>query len=187
MEVSVSGRHTTVSEKLRNQTVEKIGRLDRYLGGMDRAEVHFWEEKNARSDAREYCEVTLEGHGHHVRCKVHAQDGYTAIDLAVDKLERQLRKLKTKIERRRHSRDKPEIEAQLVPESLLHDNGQSPDPVYQIVKTKRFELTSMEPQEAALQMDLLNHDFYLFTNAETDKSAMVYRRDDGDVGLIDVD
>lgn len=186
MEVSVSGRHTTVSEKLRNQTVEKIGRLDRYLGGMNRAEVHFWEEKNAKSDAREYCEVTMEGHGHHVRCKVHAADGYTAVDLAVDKLERQLRKLKTKIERRRQGRERLEIEPELVPDSLL-GNGEPSDAVYQIVKSKRFELTAMEPQEAALQMDLLNHDFYVFTNTDTNKSAIVYRRGDGDIGLIDVD
>jgi putative sigma-54 modulation protein len=186
MEVSVSGRHTTISEKLRAQAEEKIGRLDRYLGGMDRAEVHFWEEKNASVDSREYCEVTLEGHGHHVRCKVHAPDGFTAIDLAVDKLERQLRKLKTKMERRRHSRERPAIDTELVPENLL-DGGQAEgEPLYRIVKSKRFELTSMGPQEAALQMDLLNHDFYVFTNAETEKSAVVYRRDDGDIGLIDV-
>ncbi|MDH3679796.1 MAG: ribosome-associated translation inhibitor RaiA [Acidimicrobiia bacterium] len=186
MEVSVSGRHTTVSETLRSQAVDKIGRLDKYLGGMDRAEVHFWEEKNARSDRREFCEVTIEGHGHHIRCKVSASDGFTAIDLAVDKLERQIRKLKTKVERRRRSRARPDIEPELVPESLLA-GGDDHEPVYKIVKTKRFDLTAMEAQEAALQMDLLNHDFYVFTNADTGKSAVVYRRDDGDIGLIDVD
>lgn len=188
MEVSVSGRHTTVSETLRRRAVEKIGRLDKYLAGMDRAEVHFWEEKNARTDAREYCEVTLEGHGHHIRCKVHAADGFTAVDLAVDKLERQMRKLKTKVERRRKSRVRPEIDPDLVPDSLLGNGTDSePDLVYRIVKTKRFDLTPMSAHEAALQMDLLNHDFYVFTNTETGNSAVVYRRDDGDVGLIDVD
>jgi len=185
MDVSVSGRHTTVSEKLRNQAVEKVGRLDKYLG-MERAEVHFWEEKNARVDLREYCEVTMEGHGHHVRAKVAAPDGFTAVDLVVDKLERQLRKLKTKVERRRQSRVKPEVGPGLVPDSLLHEDTE-PDPIYNIVKSKRFDLTAMEPSEAALQMDLLNHDFYVFTNSETEKSALVYRRDDGDIGLIDVD
>lgn len=184
MEVSVSGRHTTVSETLRSQAVDKIGRLDKYLAGMERAEVHFWEEKNAHSASREYCEVTMEGHGHHIRCKVSAPDGFTAIDLAVDKLERQMRKLKTKVERRRRSRTRPEIEPELVPDSLIPTDEQ-PEPVYRIVKSKRFELTPMEPHEAALQMDLLNHDFYVFTNAETDNSAVVYRRSDGDIGLID--
>lgn len=185
MDVSVSGRHTTVSETLKRQAVDKIGRLDKYLAGMDRAEVHFWEEKNARTEYREFCEVTMEGHGHHIRCKVSAADGFTAVDLAVDKLERQLRKLKTKLEKRRKSRVRPTIEPDLVPESLLPVDDHA-EPVYRIVKSKRFDLTAMEPQEAALQMDLLNHDFYVFTNSETDKSAVVYRRDDGDIGLIDV-
>lgn len=187
MEITVSGRHTTVSESLRRQAQEKIGRLDKYLGGMDRAEVHFWEEKNPRIDNKEICEVTMEGHGHHVRCKVSAPDGFTAVDLAVDKLERQLRKLKTKVQKRTHKRERPDLEPELVPESLL-DNGEAiQEPVYSIVKTKRFDIGAMEATEAALQMDLLNHDFYVFRNAETGNAAVVYRRDDGDIGLIDVD
>ncbi len=186
MEITVSGRHTTVSESLRRQAEEKIGRLDKYLAGMDRAEVHFWEEKNPRIDDKEICEVTLEGHGHHVRCKVSAPDGFTAIDLAVDKLERQLRKLKTKVQKRTKSREKPSIDTELVPESLLADDDQ-PTAVYNIVKTKRFDVSAMDPQEAALQMDLLNHDFYVFQNSETENSAVVYRRADGDIGLIDVE
>lgn len=187
MDVTVSGRHTTVSEALRRQAEEKIGRLDKYLGGMDRAEVHFWEEKNPRIDEREICEVTMEGHGHHVRCKVAATDGFTAIDLAVDKLERQLRKLKTKVQKRTHSREKVEIDPALVPDSLLDAGEETREPVYNIVKTKRFNVTDMDPTAAALQMDLLNHDFYVFRNADTGQAAVVYRRDDGDVGLIDVD
>jgi putative sigma-54 modulation protein len=187
MEITVSGRHTTVSESLRRQAEEKIGRLDRYLGGMDRAEVHFWEEKNPRIEKRELCEVTMEGHGHHVRCKVSAPDGFTAIDMAVDKLERQLRKLKTKVQKRTHARDKVAIEPDLVPETLLTNGDDHPEPIYKIVKTKRFDITAMDAGEAALQMDLLNHDFYVFRNAETGAAAVVYRRDDGDIGLIDVD
>lgn len=188
MEITVSGRHTTVSESLRRQAQEKIGRLDKYLGGMDRAEVHFWEEKNPRIDNKEICEVTMEGHGHHVRCKVSAPDGFTAIDLAVDKLERQLRKLKTKVQKRTHKRERPDLDPELVPESLL-SNGDTAtlEPVYSIVKTKRFDIGAMEASEAALQMDLLNHDFYVFRNADTGNAAVVYRRDDGDIGLIDVD
>lgn len=186
MEITVSGRHTTVSESLRRQAHEKIGRLDKYLAGMDRAEVHFWEEKNPRIDNKEICEVTMEGHGHHIRCKVSAPDGFTAIDLAVEKLERQLRKLKTKVQKRNRNRERPAIDTELVPDSLLPDDDQ-PISVYNIVKTKRFDVAAMDPQEAALQMDLLNHDFYVFQNADTEKSAVVYRREDGNIGLIDVE
>ncbi|MFV0258643.1 MAG: ribosome hibernation-promoting factor, HPF/YfiA family [Acidimicrobiales bacterium] len=197
MDVSVSGRHMTVSDRLRTQTEEKIGRLDRYLG-MERAEVHFWEERNARRVEREFCEVTLVGHGHHVRAKVAAADGYTAIDLAVDKLERQLRKLKTKLDRSR-TRDRPHLGEDLVPDHLVREaaglvpadgpqaEASAPEPIYRIVKSKRFELTLLHPQEAALKMDLLNHDFFVFTNAETERAAVLYRRDDGHMGLIDAE
>jgi len=186
MEVTVSGRHTTVSESLRNRAEEKIGRLGKYLDGMDRAEVHFWEEKNQRIRDKEFCEVTMEGHGHHIRCKVSAPDGFTAIDLAVDKLERQIRKLKTKVRKRYQGRDRPQIEPELVPDHLIPTDD-APEPMYNIVKSKLFEINSLDPQGAALQMDLLNHDFYLFTNSETSRAAVVYRRDDGDIGLIEVE
>lgn len=183
MEVSVSGRHTAVPETLRQQATEKIGRLDRYLG-MERAEVHFWQENNKNKGDSDFCEVTLQGHGHHVRCKVSAPDGFTAIDLAVDKLERQLRKLKTKVQKQRRDRSKPEIEPELVPESLIPSD--EPEPIYAFAKTKTFNLDVVEPDAAALQMDLLDHDFYLFTNKLTGRNAVVYRREDGDVGLIDI-
>ncbi|MDH3299015.1 MAG: ribosome-associated translation inhibitor RaiA [Acidimicrobiia bacterium] len=185
MEVSVSGRKTAVSQSLKRQAEEKIGRLDKYLD-MDRAEVHFWEEKNSRSKDTEYCEVTMEGHGHHIRCKVAAPDGFTAVDLAVDKLESQLRKLKTKVHKRYRGRERPAIPPDLVPEKLVSDEHAA-EPMYNIVKSKLFQINSLDPQGAALQMDLLNHDFYLFTNSETERAAVVYRRDDGNVGLIEVE
>lgn len=185
MEVTVSGRHTTVSEKLRAYAVDKIGKCERYLQGMERAEVHFWEEKNPRKGDRELCEVTMEGHGHHIRCKVSAPDGFTAVDLAEDKLERQLRKLKTKVLDRKHDRTRPDLPTDLVPPTLLN-NGEYPEPVYKIVKSKSFAIEALDAEHAALQMDLLNHDFYIFVNSETSKPAVVYRRADGDVGLIDI-
>ena len=187
MEVTVSGRHTTVSESLRRQAEDKIGRLDRYLNGMDRADVHFWEENNPRIGNKEFCEVTMEGHGHHIRCKVSAPDGFTAVDLAVDKLERQLRKLKTKVQKKKRGRERPQIPPDLVPDSLIQDDDDLPEPVYSIVKAKRFKVKPMDRGQASLQMDLLNHDFYLFIDSETDMASVVYRRDDGDVGLISLE
>ena len=100
MQVTVSRRHTEVPENLRVMTEEKIGRLTRFVDGLDHAEVHFWEHKNPRIVDKEVCEVTIEGHGHHVRCKVEAPDGYQAVDKAYAKLENQLHKLKTKLDRR---------------------------------------------------------------------------------------
>lgn len=108
LEITVSARHTDISPALRAAAEEKIGRLSRFLDGMDRAEVHFFEEHNPRIAAKEVCEVSLEGHGHHVRCKVAAADGFAAIDLAVEKLEHQLYRLKSKLVPRKARRAEPE-------------------------------------------------------------------------------
>jgi ribosomal subunit interface protein len=103
MQVTVSSRHTDVSEALRVAANEKIGRLSRFLTPLDRAEVHFYEERNPRIADREVCEVTLEGRGHRVFCKVAAPDGFAAIDLAVTKLEQQLHRIKTRQVDRQHA------------------------------------------------------------------------------------
>lgn len=94
MHVMVSSRHAEVSPVLRDETVRKISRLGRYLSALDRAEVHFSEEQNPRIAEREVCEVTMEGHGHHLRCKAVAADGFAAVDVAVQKLEHQIQRLK---------------------------------------------------------------------------------------------
>jgi ribosomal subunit interface protein len=114
LEITVSARHTDVSPALRAAAEEKIGRLSRLLGGMDRAEVHFSEERNPRISAKEVCEVSLEGRGHHLRCKAAAADGFAAVDLAVEKLEHQLHKAKTKQVPRKARRAEPlpEVDAE---------------------------------------------------------------------------
>jgi putative sigma-54 modulation protein len=192
LEITVSARHTEVSEALRLAAVEKIGRLSRFLEGMDRAEVHFFEERNRRIAEREVCEVVLEGHGHHVRCKVTAPDGFAAVDRAVDKLEHQLHKLKSKLQRRGHS-TRPRATAtagDLAVSTVALANGadadgDGEDAGPRIVKVKRHALKPMLPEEAVLQLDLVGHDFYFFTNAATGRGAVLYRRADGDLGLID--
>lgn len=184
MEITVSSRHTEVSELLRASTVDKIGRLSRFLEGMDRAEVHFSEEHTRKAADKEVCEVTLVGHGHHVRCKVSAPDGFSAVDLAVEKLEHQLHKLKTKLLKRSHSNGRKANGNGSVALTTLGGDDDGPARP-RIVKTKAFQIKPMTPEEAILQMDLMGHDFFFFTNAETERAAVVYRRDDGDVGLID--
>jgi putative sigma-54 modulation protein len=189
VDVSVSGRNVDVSEQLRLMAEEKIGKLDRFLRGLERAEVHFIQEKNPRIEEREICEVTLEGHGHHVRCKVRGVDEQQALDRAVDKLEHQLHKLKTKQKRYdKHAKRGHGIEpAELMP--TLSDPGTADEEVaaelgYRIVKVKHIDVDDLTPSDAALQMDLVNHPFYFFTDRQTGKPAVVYRRDDGDVGLL---
>ena len=144
--------------------------------------MHFFEEKNPRISDKEICEVTLQGHGHHVRCKVAAPDTFTAVDRAVEKLERQLRKLKTKLVKRNHGESKHDKVGHAAAEAAAEPE---PEDEFRIVKAKSFAIKPVTPLEAVQHMDLLNHDFYFFTNADTGRAAVVYRRNDGDYGLID--
>ena len=194
MQVTVSRRHTQVPESLRVMAEEKIGRLGRFLDGLDHAEVHFWEHKNPRIADKEVCEVTIEGHGHHVRCKVQAPDGFQAVDKAYDKLEHQLHKLKTKLSRRNQGRPKAHkkvdaLGAVAIAEPAVLDEDievdETTEEAPRIVKAKRFAIYPMTAEEAAERMQLVGHGFFFFTNVETSRAAVVYLRDDGDVGLID--
>jgi putative sigma-54 modulation protein len=186
--ITVSSRHTEVSDALRAATEEKIGRLDRFFEGMEFAEVHFSEERNPRITDKEICEVTLEGHGFQVRCKVSARDGFAAVDLAVEKLEHQLHKLKTRVRRRHQAASRRNGAGNgsgrgAVEPGLVGRAEDESGP--RIVRTAQFEVKPMTPEEAALQMDLLGHDFLFFRNAESELAAVVYRRGDGDLGLIE--
>jgi ribosomal subunit interface protein len=96
VDITVSARHIDISAALRAAAEDKIGRLSRFLDGVLRAEVHFSEEQNPRIVDREVCEVSMEGGGHHLRCKAAAGDPFAAIDRAVSKLEAQLHKAKMK-------------------------------------------------------------------------------------------
>ena len=191
MDVTVRGRNIEVSEQLRTAAEEKVSRLGRLLQGMDHAEVHFFEERNPRISEKEVCEVVLAGHGHHVRAKAASSDPFTAVDHAVAKLEHQLAKLKGKLLSRSHPRRHESVNSVKADEDDTHDRDDTDDAndtearLPTIVKTKHFDIKPMTPEEAALQMDLLGHDFYFFTNADTERAAVVYRRNDGDVGLID--
>ena len=193
MQIRVSARHTTVSDRDRSLIEEKIERLGKYLPGMDRAEIHFSEQRNPRIAEKEVCEVTLEGHGHHVRCSANGVDHLTAIDLAVEKLENKLHKLKTKLIVKPRHRDTAKLKRAGIPEGVPEDLELSLNvsvatdiaPDLKIVKMKTVEKRVLSPEDAVLRMELMEHGFYFFTNLETGLPAVVYRRADGDVGLID--
>jgi putative sigma-54 modulation protein len=182
-----------VSPSLRAIVIDKIGRLDRYLDGMERADVHFSEERNPRIENKELCEVTLQGRGHYVRAKVAAADPFAAVDAAVEKLEHQLVKLKSRLVSRYHgkangakvrSRGEPRLESESTLDVAEPEVPAEPEPV--VVKTKRFVMSPMTLDEAMLQMDLLSHRFFLFVRAETGAPSVLYQRDEGDLGLIEI-
>ena len=184
MDVTIRSRKVDVPRSVRKAAEQKVSRLARFLDGMDHADVLFSEEKNPRITEREVCEVTMAGHGHQVRAKATGADHATAVDRVVEKLEHRLERLKGKLvgrsHPRRHAGSSPRSNSHMV-EEPAEDDDEGP----RIVKTKRFSIKPMSPEEAVLQMDLLGHDFFFFTNAESHKAAVVYRRDDGHLGLIE--
>ena len=215
MEVSISARHVDVTPRLKEVIHEKIGGLDRFIEGLDRAEVRLDKARNPRISEKDICEVVVEGHGHHLRCKVQATDPYRAVEKATLKLERQIRKLRTKLQIRYHGdgstirtsnnvtmplaeiplaeipsaeiplAEMPLAEMPLAETLAATEQVEDEDPLPTIVKSKRFHLGPVTPDEAVLKMELLGHGFFFFINRDTSRSAVVYRRDDGDVGLID--
>lgn len=179
MDVQINGRRMNVPDKLRILTEEKVERLGR-ITPMDRIEVLFTQASNPRIPDQVACELTLTGQGHHVRAKVAAAEGYTAIDKAVAKASAQLQKLKSRLQPRKGGKRDPHgVPVDVEPE----DDGEPEVP--RIVKSKRFALMPMTPEDAVDRMELLGHGFFFFTSADTGRAAVIYRRDDGDVGLID--
>jgi putative sigma-54 modulation protein len=187
MDIAIQARHVEISEALRSSVEEKVGRLGRFVDGMERAEVRFFEERNPRIADRDVCEVTVHGHGHVVRARATAPDTFAAVDRVVDKLEHQMEKLKGKLVGR--SQPRRSVPAPTDGAGTPADDADSADAEggleARIVRTKRFDIKPMTPEEAALQLDLLGHGFYFFTNSETNRAAVVYRRHDGHIGLID--
>lgn len=204
MDVIVSSPGLELSPAVKAMAVEKVGKLGRYLDGMDRAEVHFSEEHNQRIADKEICEITMLGHGRHVRARVHAADQFTAIDKACDKLVNQLQRLKTRLVDRQHGNGRsPRLEtpttaapaANVLPEAdtkgvpafgqTIVVDADSNEP--RVVKMKRFHMKPMSLEEAILQMQLLDHPFFFFVHQETAEPAVVYKRRDGNIGLIEVE
>lgn len=180
--MTVRGRNVEVTDRLRSAAEEKITRLCRHHEGWEHAEVHFSEERNPRISAKEVCEATLRGHGRIIRAKAASADALGSLDRVVDKLEHQIEKLKSRLMSRAHPRRHQIDSGGPDGEDDSSEDEQGPA---RIVKTKQFDIKPMTPEEAALQMDALGHDFYLFSNADTGVAAVVYRRNDGDIGLID--
>lgn len=186
MEVKISTKRVELSPRLEDYVEQKISRLDRFVGSLERAEVHLEEEKNPRITDKTFCEVTLQGHGHHVRAKAHAVDSFAATDAAVVKLEKQLRKLKTRLVKRWHSSgDQAMLDALATAPAPEVEAAEETEAPPRIVKSKKFHIASMTPDEAVLELELVSHDFYFFHNSETARAAIVYRRSDGGYGVID--
>jgi putative sigma-54 modulation protein len=181
VEVQVRGKRMSVGDGLRRAAEDKVAHSARVFELTGTVDVEFTVEPNPRqSEERCRVEITAKAAGHLVRVEAAAPEHRSALDLAVDKLERQLSRLKERlVERHRRGGDKQLNSAS---EGVEETIGPAD---LQIERVKRFAVKPMTPQEAALQMELLGHSFYLFLNAESDRYSVLYRRRGGSLGLIE--
>lgn len=179
MNYNVRGENIEVTPAIREYVEKKIGKLERYFTETPNANVHV--NLKVYNDKTTKVEVTIPLPNLVLRAEETNADMYAGIDLINDKLERQIRKYKTKMNRKARDTGK-EVFATPVGETA---QDQHEDDDLEVVRVKRFDLKPMDSEEAILQMDMLGHNFFIYTDAETDGTHIVYKRKDGKYGLIE--
>lgn len=172
MNLVISGRNIDITEGLRSAVEEKIGKLERYFNESTEVHITLSTEKE-----RQKIEVTIPMKGSIIRAEQTSTDMYVAIDLVEEVIERQLRKYKNKLI------DKEQAAAQLNKDFIEEDIYE--DEEIQIIRSKKFAMKPMDPEEACVQMELLGHNFFVFRNADTDEVNVVYKRKGNTYGLIE--
>ena len=175
MRLQVKGKNVEVTDSIRQYAQEKLGKLDRQLADPTRVELELAVERNPSITANHVAEATIWTKGPILRAREANVDMKASIDQLVDKLERQVKKYRAKRRNHRGSGVEPRMPEDAIPV----------DAELRIVKSKRFPVKPMSPEEAVLQLELLGHDFFVFQNAETLDVSVVYRRRDGAYGLIE--
>ena len=174
MEVSILSRNLDMTPRLRDYVQQKVERLDRYLPTVEEARVELKVEKTRSANHRQVAQLTVRvRRGAILRAEERTGDMFASIDAVMDKMYRQIARYKGKRQDRWHA----SVEELPIEELAEESEGQ-------IVRTKQFEILPMSPVEAIEQMELLGHHFYVFLNADEDAVNVVYRRNDGDYGLL---
>ena len=175
MIVSVIGKNVEVTDALKDYSEKKVAKISKFFEKSPvGAQVTMSTERG-----KHIVDITVQVNGLLLRGEEKTGDMYASIDGALEKIERQVQKFKTRINRRLHEENKVVLTPPVKNEHVEEAN----QPV--IKRTKRFAVKPMSAEEAVMQMDLLGHDFYVFSNSETDEVNVVYRRKDGNYGLIE--
>ena len=182
---NVRGENIEVTPALRTYVENKVSKIEKYFDEVPEANVHV--NLKVYSDRQGKAEVTIPLPNLVLRAEETSPDLYGSIDLVSDKLERQMRKYLTKVNRKFRRTNNQEDFQPVNPELLEGDKEDDTDSNLSIVRTKRFDLKPMNAEEAVLQMEMLGHDFFVFLDGETDSTNIVYKRDDGDYGLIETE
>ena len=174
MRFTITGRNIEVTQGLREAVEDKLGKLDRFFAPATEAVVRLSVQKDIQK-----IEVTIPVKGHIIRAEESSSDMYVSIDLVEEILERQLKKYKNKLIDKKQS-------APSFSEAFLQEDASAEEEI-QIVKSKKFAVKPMDPEEACVQMELLGHNFYVFLNADTEEVNVVYKRKGNTYGLIEPD
>lgn len=178
LKFNIRGENVEVTESIRDYVIKRISKLEKFFEDNVEANAHV--NLKVYPNKTFKVEVTIPLPYLTLRAEETSSDMYGSIDLVTDKLERQIRKYKTKVNRK--SREKGYKNMDFVPD--VEDEPVSDD--LKIVRTKQISLKPMDPEEAVLQMDMLGHDFFVFEDAETNGTSVVYRRKDDRYGLIEI-
>ena len=171
MEINVRGTKVEITDSMRSYVSEKLGKLDKYIS-LDGVRASVLVKVRNYSQK---VEVTIPLKTLILRAEAEEQDFYSAVDMVINKLERQIRKNKTKLQKR----EKKGLKELNVDEAIEIPEEK------EVVKRKKIDLKLMSSEEAILQMDLLGHNFFLYKDADTDMPAVVYKRKDGGYGIIE--
>ncbi len=174
MQITVVGRHMEMTEALKNYAMERFEKLDRYLPGNTQAMITLSVVKKVHHIA----EASIKANGVLVQASEETDEMYSSIDLLLEKIERRLRKYKEKLSDHKHQAPRT---GELAAAAAVHPEERIPE----IIKIKRFDLKPMLPEEAVMQMELLDKPFFVFSNAGNGHVNVIYRRKDGNVGLIE--
>lgn len=178
----IHGDNITVTDAIRNHIETKLSKLERYFTNVPDATAHVKIKTYSNSSTK--AEVTIPMKNLTLRAEEKHDDLYAAIDLIVEKLERQVRKHKTKVNRKFREKGVEKDIFLTSQEAGTEAQDEQEDDI-QIIRSKQFNLKPMDSEEAVLQMNMLGHDFYIFNDGETNETNIVYRRKDGKYGLIE--
>lgn len=177
MLINVKGKNMNVTDALEKYAEKKVRRLEKHFHNIKQAEITQSVQRNWH-----IVEVTLEGDGILLRGEERSDNMYASIDQVVEKLERQIARFKGKMIGKSHPHEPPKEHIPAEPET---EAPESKTAKMEIVRVKTFSLKPMAPEEAAMQMEMIGHDFYVFLNAETERVSVIYRRQDGSYGMIE--
>ncbi|MBN1189648.1 MAG: ribosome-associated translation inhibitor RaiA [Dehalococcoidales bacterium] len=182
MDIQITGKNIEIQPAAWNYMTKKLDKINKFLPGLISFDVEASEEKTRDPGMRYIVQVTLDNKGTLIRGEERGQDIYTATDKVLEVMNRQIEHLKGK---KPHSRNKgnPSIRTSPLEESVSQEPGDISDEP-RIVKTKKFDVKPMSLEEAVDQMELLGHDFFLFFNPDDNLINLIYRRKDGNYGLI---